>query len=96
MLKVYGYSDDTVEIEGQMNDSISIFDATLRIHFIDGTIVDIRYGKDDKAIWDITLVAVGELFERLDLCDDEDADVYSDILYMKDSQKCIIEKFEER
>ena len=41
-------------------------------------------------------MAVGGLFERLDLCDDEDADVYSDILYMKDSQKCIIEKFEER
>ena len=50
MIKVYGYSDDNLVIEGAPYpyDEISCFERIVRIAFTDGTIIDAWYGKKDK------------------------------------------------
>ena len=52
--KVYGMSDDLVEIETDQNiypyDEIGCFDSMVRILFTDGTIIHVEYGKDGKGI----------------------------------------------
>ena len=47
MIRVYGYSDDNLVVEGAPypNDEISCFDRIVRISFTDGTIIDAWYGK---------------------------------------------------
>ncbi len=47
----------------------------------DGTLLDVKYGKDNRGIWEIKVLRKGDLFLRLDICDDEDADVYSDVAH---------------
>ena len=95
MLKIYGYSDDLIEIEGQMEDEIDCYNATLRITFLDGTVVEFSYGKPEGAIWKCNLVSQGKYFDKIDYCTNEEDEVYSDILYMKDCEDCLIEYFEE-
>ena len=82
MIRIYGCSDDLVEIEGSMYDNeigCDYNDPKARIRFEDGTIIRISYGKKDKAIWDIVIEAVGTAKFDLTICDDEDAEIYSDI-----------------
>jgi hypothetical protein len=49
----------------------------------DGTALEVKYGKDGRGIWAVTLLRKGALLERIDLCDDEDADPYSDVAHFK-------------
>ena len=82
MSKVYGYSDDVVVIEhidGGCTE-IDCYDKDIAIEFADGTVVHISYGKDDKAIWGIEVTTHGGASYQKIECDDEDADIYSDIL----------------
>ena len=53
MVKVYGVSDDLVEIEGSSywEDEIGCYDKDVRIWFCDGTVIRIRYA--DGGIWQI-------------------------------------------
>lgn len=95
MLKIYGYSDDLIEIEGQTEDEIYCYDTTLRITFLDGTVVEFSYGKPEGAIWNCNLISQGKYFDKIEYCTDENAEIYSDILYMMDSQECLIGSFEE-
>ena len=82
MAKVYGYSDDIVvieHIEGGCTE-IDCYDKDVSIRFEDGTVIHIGYGKDDKAIWWIKITTCGGAnCEKTD-CEDEDAEIYSDIL----------------
>ncbi len=94
MLKIFGHSDDLVEFEGQMNDEFDCYDG-LKISFIDGTQVLISYGKGNLGIWKIEVLSIGDKFDRLEECFDEDAEIYSDILYMKYSDECLIKAIEE-
>lgn len=52
MIKVSGYSDDLVEIEGctQWNDEIDAFDQDVIIYFRDGTILRMTYDGAWKAV----------------------------------------------
>ena len=81
MIKVYGYSDDNLVIEGTPypNDEISCFERIVRIAFTDGTIIDAWYPKKRQAIWAIRVIEKGTARQTLTICEDEDADIYSDV-----------------
>ena len=81
MVKVYGASDDLVEIENSQykEDEIGCYDYDVRIRFLDGTIIRVGYPKDGLAIWWIEIEKQGTAEHKLTVCDDEDARIYSDI-----------------
>lgn len=81
MVKVYGASDDLVEIENSKykEDEIGCFDHDVRIRFLDGTVIRVGYPKDRLAIWWIEIEKQGTAEHKLTICDDEDARIYSDI-----------------
>lgn len=80
MVKIYGASDDLVEIEGSViEQEIGCYDQDVRIRFLDGTIIRVGYPKEDMAVWWIEVEADGTAPHTLTICDDEDADIYSDV-----------------
>lgn len=91
--KVYGASDDLIEFEGDVSGESNYVgdddaDDGALVIFDDGTVLVVRYGKPGGlAVWSITPLAKGALFERIDVCDNEDAEVYSDVAHFKDGLK---------
>ena len=81
MVKVYGASDDLVEIENSQykDDEIGCYDHDVRIRFLDGTIIRVGYPKDGLAIWWVEIEKQGTAEQKMTICDDEDARIYSDI-----------------
>ena len=81
MVKIYGASDDLVEIEGSKyrEDEIGCFEKDVRITFSDGTVIRIGYPKKDMAVWWIKKEIQGPACQKLTICDDEDAELYSDV-----------------
>ena len=82
MVRIYGASDDLVEIDGSRYDNeigCSYNDPKARIWFEDGTVILVSYGKQDLAVWSIVIEKVGTAKFDLQICLDEDADIYSDI-----------------
>lgn len=81
MLKVYGYSDDLVEIEGAEypNDEIDCFEHDVRVKFKDGTSIRIGYNKPNLAVWWIQVENRGTATQSLTECFDPDATPYSDV-----------------
>ena len=81
-VKVYGYSDDIVAIEGSRykENEIDCFDMDVRIRFADGTVIRVGYSKPEMAVWYIIVEKKGTAVQTLTICHDEDAEVYSDVL----------------
>ena len=83
MVKVYGASDDLVEIEGSEYpyDEIGCYNTDVKIEFADDTVIQVHYGKDNdtKGIWAITVLNKGSAYQELFRCNDENAKIYSDI-----------------
>ena len=81
MVKVYGASDDLVEIENSKykEDEIGCYDRDVRIRFLDGTVIRVGYPKDGLAIWWVEIEKQGTAERKLTICEDEDARIYSDI-----------------
>ena len=81
MTRVYGASDDLVEIENSLysDAEIGCFNRDVRLEFYDGTIIRIGYPKEDAAIWWIEVEKQGTATQELSVCNDEDAEIYSDI-----------------
>ena len=81
MIRIYGCSDDLVEIEGSKykEDEIGCYDRDVRIWFEDGTVIRVGYPKKCGAIWGIWVENDGPSKHELIMCYDEDADIYSDI-----------------
>ena len=82
--KVYGASDDLIEFEGEFSGEVGAYGTDDDEHGVlvivsDGTVLEVKYGKNDDGIWEVKLVRKGSLFIGIDLCDDEDADPYSDV-----------------
>jgi len=50
----------------------------------DGTILEIKYCKNVPGVWGISVFSKGCLFDRFEPCTDPNADLYSDIVYLKD------------
>lgn len=81
MAKVYGYSDDIVcieHLEGGCTE-IDCFNSDVIITFEDGTVILVGYGKEDKGIWWIKIATCGSAYCNLISCEDEDAEIYSDV-----------------
>jgi len=58
--KVYGSSDDLIEVEGEVRGEVCSYgtddrDQGVLLFFSDGTVLEVKYGKLDDAIWGITL-----------------------------------------
>lgn len=84
MVTIYGYSDDTVEIENSNYNegSIDCYDKEVRFRFTDGTVIRIGYSKPKLGVWYIVREHVGTADQTLLVCEDEDAEIYSDVFYI--------------
>lgn len=91
--RVYGTSDDLIEVEGGMAAGEYGSYGTdeqgkgVLLVFDDGTVLEVQYGKRDMAVWQVTLLNAGDAFDRIDQCADEDADPYSDQAFFKREMK---------
>lgn len=81
MVRVYGVSDDLVEIENSVykEDEIGCYNKDVRIRFLDGTIIRVGYSKVNLAVWYIVVENKGTSKQFLEICEDEDSDCYSDV-----------------
>lgn len=92
MLKIYGVSDDLIEIERiignetKFEQELDVWDSVTHITFSDGTRIKITYGKVingvEEGIWKIEVVNEGSAEYRLTSCADPEADIYSDVIYI--------------
>lgn len=81
MTKIYGYSDDNIELKGDINDEIGCYNEIVTLFFSDGTAARFEYPKaPNLGVWACTVINKGLGFVSLDICTDEDADPYSDVL----------------
>ncbi|MCP4638867.1 MAG: hypothetical protein GY851_00465 [bacterium] len=90
--KIYGAWDDLVEFEGDVSGEFGACGTDDRTHGVlvvcsDGTLLDVKYGKDQRAIWGVRVMRGGDYFDHLDPCDDEDATPYSDVAHFRDGLK---------
>ena len=90
MVKIYGCSDDLVEIEGSAyaEDEIGCFDQYVKIWFADTTVITIGYPKRNLGVWWIKVNQKGTAQQKLTICDDEDAEIYSDIFEIDSEIMC--------
>ena len=101
MVKVYGCSDDLVEIEGSSyrEDEIGCYDSDVRIRFTDGTVIRVGCPKKNAAIWWIEVEKQGTAAQALTVCEDEDTRIHSDIFKIDaeiKSHSVINRKYPER
>lgn len=84
--EVYGHSDDLIEIDGEkVRDETYGGEEPTELLFSDGTVLSIKYGDSEgRGIWKVTAVEKGSLFQRIDECEGEDADRYSDTAHFGD------------
>lgn len=87
--KIYGASDDLVEFEGDIYGEVGCSGTDDCKHGIlvvcsDGTLLEVKYGKADRGIWGITVLSKGSLFDRLEICTDDDARPHSDVVNLRD------------
>lgn len=80
-LKIYGASDDLVEVENTTTDydEIGCYSSIAFITFTDGTQIRVFYPEEGMAIWKIEVLEEGTAHHELTVCTDEDADIHSDI-----------------
>lgn len=90
MLKVYGASDDLVEIDGDISEEFGRFDSEGDyLAFSDGTVLKAIY--DEDGIWRMKQVFKGALLDRIEQGDVERDTV--DIAYFNDGIKwCVCGK----
>lgn len=89
LTRVYGTSDDLVEIEGgKASGEIGCYgtddrDQGVLLIFDDGTLLEVKYCKRHRGVWGIDCLRSGEAFDHIEACDDDDADPYSDQAFFK-------------
>ena len=90
---LYGASDDLIEFEGDYRGEVGFYkpsDDEIKhalVVFSDGTLARIGYGKAAMTIWEISVMRKGDLFDRIETCEDEDAKRHSDQLFLKPGVK---------
>nr|DAX29973.1 MAG TPA: hypothetical protein [Caudoviricetes sp.] len=84
--KIYGQSDDLIEFRGDIEDEIGAYMAQGKgLLLSDGTVLECSYPKTPGlGVWGFKLVRAGRLFDRIEECNDENAEIYSDIVHFKD------------
>lgn len=85
MLKIYGSSDDCIEIEGDINDEFyAVNDEPTLLGFSDGTVLEIEYNSD--GIWRIAPVYKGSATYNKEFeATNSDSDDYSDVVTLTSS-----------
>jgi hypothetical protein len=86
--QIYGASDDLIEFKGEFTGEVGCYGTDDEDHGVlvivsDGTVLEVKYGKNGDAIWEVKLLKKGSLFIRIDQCTDEDADPYSDVAHFE-------------
>jgi len=92
--KIYGTSDDLVEVEGDVNGEVMCYGTDDREKGVllicsDGTLLEVKYGKGNMGIWGIMLIKRGSLLMSIKQCDDEEDDPYSDIAHFANGLKWV-------
>lgn len=92
MTKIYGQSDDLIEFDGDVRGEVGCYgnddrDQGVLLVCSDGTLLEVKYGKGGRGIWEVKLLRKGDLFEKIDLCVDDNADPYSDVAHFKPGLK---------
>ncbi len=82
--RVYGASDDLVEFDGEFRGEVGCYgtddqERGVLVIMSDGTMLEVKYGKGGAGIWGVGLIKKGDLFDRIEQCTDEDADMHSDV-----------------
>ena len=90
--RIYGSSDDLIEFDGDFRGEVGCYGTDERERGVlvvvdDGTLLEVKYGKGGAGIWGVSLLKRGGLFDRIDQCDDEEADPYSDVAWFRDGVK---------
>lgn len=87
---VRGRSDDLVDFEGDLYGEFYCSGNTaLMLMLSDTTVLRISYGHK-KGIWKIVVDHRGELFDRLDTCEEDDgSENYSDVVHFRDGLKWV-------
>lgn len=83
MARIYGASDDLLEIEDSdfEEDEISCYNQDVRLRFEDGMVARFHYPKaENLGVWGCEIRSAGSAGYSLSECFDENADPYSDIL----------------
>lgn len=86
-VKVYGASDDLIEIDGDISEEFSWCkdEEPAYLGFSDGTVLRIIY--DDTGLWKIMIINKGTAtVEKSFEATDSDSDNYSDIVVLKDEK----------
>lgn len=88
--RIYGGSDDYVIMNGDIHGQIDHYssdedDKGVLVFVDDGTVFQAQYSMN--GVWKITVHKKGELFDKLDICDDPDAAPHSDVLHLKPGAK---------
>lgn len=91
MLKVYGASDDLIEVEGDIREEFNPSDADdpSLLAFSDGTLLQIQYGSDRLAFWRITPLLYGSAKYSKTEATNED-DNYSDVVTLEGDIKWVV------
>ena len=92
--KIYGASDDLIEFDGDVDGEVGCYGTDddkqgVLLVCSDGTLLEVKYGKGEMAIWAVLVIKSGDLFDCVDICDDEDAKIYSDVACFKDGLKWV-------
>lgn len=94
MTTVTGYSDDNIELDGDLLEEIPFDDAcesgaSGHLAFSDGTLLRVEYGKG--GIWRFSPVVAGGLFDHIDA--GVEADDTFDVVHFRDGLKwCLFTK----
>ena len=91
---VYGAGDDCIEIAGDVKGEVSYSEDEKGILLFcsDGTVLQVKYGKDienAEAVWEVKVKARGTLIDKVIICDEETDDNYSDRVYFMDGLKWV-------
>lgn len=76
-LKVYGASDDLIEVEGDIREEFTASTDASIISVSDGTLLSIFYS--DAGVWHIDTLWVGSHLSRIEPAGDSNSDNYSDV-----------------
>jgi len=85
--KVYGASDDLVEIEGDFNEEFDAWEESNPkiVAMSDGTVLACFYPKNSGlAVWGIKVLTAGPLLDRVTVCSNDYDDPHSDVAIFKD------------
>lgn len=91
MLKIYGASDDLIEIEGDIREEFNPSDADepSLLAFSDGTLLQIQYGAGRLGFWRITPLTYGTAKYSKTEATNEDDD-YSDVVTLDGDIKWVV------